>query len=370
VPQIPAFKYHFPPEKIEWVLEKYREILKTGSFLSMGNYCKEFEEKFASYVGSKFSVATNTGSSALEAILSAIDVRGSDVIVPTNTFAATPFAVLRAGGRPVFADCTNDLTVDPDDVKKKITNDTKAVVTVHIGGLVSPRTRDLMDICEKDGIPLVEDAAHAHGSELDGKKAGTFGIAGAFSFFSTKVMTMGEGGIIVTDDDKIRDKAQLLRDQAKSGGREYHEVVGTNWRMSEHQALLGIVQLEMLDQFISQRMRVARVYDKEFSNVPGLEPLEIPRNVRHNYYKYVVFGARGLDRGSLRQKLKQTFRVSLSGSVYELPCHLQPVFKQANEEALPMSEDLCARHICPPVYVAMEDSDAMYVVDSIRKCVT
>jgi dTDP-4-amino-4,6-dideoxygalactose transaminase len=368
MPQIPAFKYYFPPEKIDWVLQKYREILETGSFLSTGKYCKEFEDKFASYVGSKFSVATNTGSSALEAIFNAIDVRGSDVIVPTNTFAATPFAVARAGGHPVFADCTSDLTVDPDDVKKKITDRTKAVVTVHIGGLVSPRTRELVEICEENGIPLVEDAAHAHGSELDKKKAGTFGIAGGFSFFSTKVMTMGEGGIIVTDDDKIRDKTQLLRDQAKSGGREYHEVVGSNWRMSEHQALLGIVQLELLDHFIDQRTRIARAYDEGFSNVPGFEPLETPKGVRHNYYKYVVFGERGFDRASLRQKLKQNFGISLSGCVYELPCHLQPVFRDVGQQGLPVSEDLCARHICPPVYVTMKDSEASLVTDSIRKC--
>src|SRR3972149_2485846 len=113
------------------------------------------------------------------------NVREYDVIVPTNTFGATVFAVIRAGGRPVFADCLEDLTVDPDDVKKRLTPNTKVVITVHIGGMLSPATYALIDLCEEKGLSLIEDAAHAHGSTLDGKKGGSFGVAGAFSFFST-----------------------------------------------------------------------------------------------------------------------------------------------------------------------------------------
>jgi dTDP-4-amino-4,6-dideoxygalactose transaminase len=367
---VPPTKYYFPPEKIEWALGKYKEILETGAFLTNGKYCMEFEEKYARYNGSKYAVSTSNGTSALEAMFTAIDVKGFDVIVPTNTFAATAFAVVKAGGRPVFADCTHDLTVDPEDVERRITERTKAVVTVHIGGLVSPNTYDLTELCEKRGLQLVEDAAHAHGSELDKKKAGTFGIAGGFSFFSTKVMTTGEGGMMVTDDEEICEKARLLRDQSKAGGKEYHEMIGSNWRMTEFQALLGIVQLELLDKFIEERNRVARIFDKEFENVLKLKPLEIPKNVRHNFYKYVVFAPKGFDREALRQKLKKEYGVSLSGCVYELPCHLQPIFKEQKNGNFPVSEDLCTRHICPPIYATMKDDEAVYVVDSIRRCLS
>lgn len=260
------------------------------------------------------------------------------------------------------------MTIDPEDVKKKVTDKTKAIVTVHIGGLVSPHTSDLVELCENKGISLVEDAAHAHGSMLDNRKAGTFGVAGAFSFFSTKVMTTGEGGMITTNDAEIYEKVKLLRDQAKVGGREYHEIVGNNWRMSEFQAILGLVQLELLDYFIAERQRLARIYDKEFENVPLLKPLRVPQNVRHNFYKYVVFTPRGFDRDALRQRMKTEFGASLSGCVYELPCHLQPVFKNLTHGSLPVTEDLCSRHICPPVYVTMTDEEAAYVVDSIRRC--
>jgi len=366
---IPPCKYYFPSEKIDWALEKYKEILKTGAFLTNGKYCEEFEEKYAKYNGSKYAVSTSNGTSALEAMFSAIGVNGFDVIVPTNTFAATAFAVVKAGGRPVFADCTHDLTVDPQDVKNKITEKTKAVVTVHIGGLISPHTYDLIEICKKKGVTLVEDAAHAHGSELDKKKAGTFGAAGGFSFFSTKVMTTGEGGMMVTDNEEIYEKARLLRDQSKAGGREYHEMIGSNWRMTEFQALLGLIQLELLDKFIEERNRIARIFSKGLENVSTLKPLEIPKNVRHNFYKYVIFAPRGFDREALRQKLRNEYGVRLSGCVYELPCHLQPIFKELKTGNLPVAEDLCTRHICPPIYTTMTDDEAVYVADSIRRCI-
>jgi len=205
---------------------------------------------------------------------------------------------------------------------------------------------------------------------LDNRKAGTFGLAGAFSFFSTKVMTTGEGGMVTTNDEEIYEKILLLRDQAKAGGKEYHEVVGSNWRMSEFQALLGIVQLKLLDYFIKERNRVARIYDEEFKNVSLLKPLEVPSHVSHNFYKYVVFAPKGFDREAMRQRLRMEYDVRLSGCVYELPCHLQPVFEKLKQSSLPVSEDLCTRHICPPIYVTMKDEEVVFVADSIRRCLS
>jgi len=366
--KIPSFRYYFPQESIDFVSEKFREILETGAFLSTGKHCAELEDKFASYVGLQHAVTVNSGTAALEAIFRAIDVRGFDVIVPTNTFAATAFAVVHAGGRPIFADCTDDLTVDPEDVKKKLTDKTKVVVTVHVGGMVSPHTYDLVDLCEEKGIYLVEDAAHAHGSALDGKKAGTFGVAGAFSFFSTKVMTTGEGGMVVTNDEAISDKVRLLADQAKVDGRNYHEELGLNWRMAEVQALMGLAQLEHLDSFIDKRTEIAKIYDEEFENVASLSPLKVPSNVRHSYYKYIVFLDKTLNREEIQKTLKTEYNVSLGGYVYDLPCHLQPVFKDFVQSSLPVSEDLCNRHICPPIYVQMTEEEALYVVNSIKRC--
>jgi len=363
---IPPFKYYFPSEAIDFITSKIREILENHEYLTMGKYCEEFEEKFANYIGVKHAVSVNSGTSALEIIFRAIDVEGYEVIVPTNTFAATAFAVIRAGGKPVFADCTEDLTVDPDDVKKRITNKTKAIVTVHIGGLVSPHTHELVELCEDKRIYLVEDCAHAHGSMLDGKKAGTFGIAGAFSFFPTKVMTTGEGGMITTNDDDVANMAKLLRNQGKIKGNMVG-VIAYNWRMTEFQAIMGLVQLSLLEEMIEKRTNIARIYNEMLRDNEVLKPLKIPKGVRHNYYKYIMFLPKRREPEVLREYLKKNYNISLSGYVYEIPLHKQPPFQKyvGEKDKYPRAEDLCSRHIALPIYPEMTTEEAYYVAESL-----
>lgn len=366
--KISATKPFFSAQGIEYVVTRFRQILEGKSFLTMGRYCQEFESKFAEYVGTRYALTTNSGTAALEIIFQILGVKGFDVIVPTNTFAATAFAVIKAGGRPVFADCGSDLNVDPGDVKHRLTSATRAVVTVHIGGLISPTTYELVDICRERGIYLVEDACHAHGSMLNDKKAGTFGIAGAYSFFSTKVMTTGEGGMIVTDDQKIYNKALILRDQAKvtkGNFQNYHEELGYNWRMTEVQALMGLAQLEMLEEFVYRRNQIARIYNQELQELPNFTILRSPPNVRHNYYKYIAF-VDGTDRDDLYLRLKEDHGVNLGGYVYEIPLHQQPVFSEYKGESLIISEDLCQRHVCLPIYYTMTDQEARYTAFSIK----
>ena len=366
--KVAATKYFFPPESIERVLKQFRYVLESGAYLTMGKHCEEFERKFAEYVGVKYALSMNNGTSALEAIFRAIGVEGAEVVVPTNTFAATAFAVIYAGGRPVFADIGPDLTVDPNDVRKRITDKTKAVVTVHIGGLVSPNTLELMEICEEKGIYLVEDAAHAHGGMLNGKKAGCFGVAAAFSFFTTKVMTTGEGGMITTNNEEIYEKAKLMRDQAKIEGRNFHRELGNNWRMTEFQAIMGLEQLRLLEKMIEMRTKVARAYDDELSGIPKLSLMEIPPRVRPNYYKYIAF-LEGYDRDKLYAEMKE-LGVSMGGLVYEIPLHKQPVFQRYASESLPVSEDLCSRHICPPIYPQLTEEEVSYVASCLRRCLS
>jgi perosamine synthetase len=366
--KIPATKYYFPPESINFIVEKTREIFETGSYLAMGKYGEQLEKEFAQYNGSRHAVTTNSGTGALEIILRAIGVEGKEVIVPTNTFAATAFAVVRAGGKPVFADCLDDLNVDPKDVAAKISDETKAVVTVHIGGLISSTLPHLAELCNHQGVQLVEDAAHAHGSTLNGRKAGTFGVAGAFSFFSTKVMTTGEGGMIVTDDQDLYEEAMMLRDQAKREGRNYHDSIGYNWRMPEFQALLGITQLRSLEDFIRERAKIAKLYDSELGGIPNLERLVIHQEARPNFYKYVAFLPKRVNRESLHTRLKTEFGISMGGTVYDTPLHKQPVFEKY-PSSNPRSEDVCARHICPPIFVGMKAEQVEHVAKSIARCI-
>lgn len=188
--RIPAAKIQFLPEDRAWITERINESLTTGQ-LTLGKYGSQFEEKFALFCSCRHAVAVNSGTSALEIIFRALGVEGKDVIVPTNTFFATAAAVVHAGGRPVLVDMDPEsFAVRPEDIEDRITPRTAGVVVVHIGGIISRRIKELQELCKRKGIWLVEDAAHAHGSSYEGTKAGAFGIAGSFSFYPTKVMTL------------------------------------------------------------------------------------------------------------------------------------------------------------------------------------
>jgi perosamine synthetase len=362
---VPAQAYDFPPEDVDTINDAVRAMLANGRFLTLGQFGERFEAAFASQHGGLLASAYNSGTAALEAILTAVNVRGGEVIVPTNTFAATAFAVLRAGARPVFADIGADLTLDPADAERRVTDHTKAIVTVHIGGLISPATVDLVEVCRRWRIPLVEDAAHAHGSTLHGRPGGSFGVAASFSFFATKVITTGEGGMVLTGDERIHKAVRLLRDQGKVGGNR-HEVVGANWRLSEVQAIFGITQVARLPQFVARRRYVAERYRQGLSGVPGIAVLPEPEGARSCYYKVIAV----LDRvmpAVLAEELRTRYGVVLGGAVYELPLHQQPVFAEYADGPLPVAEDLCRRHICPPVYPSLTEEQLDHVITAIKE---
>ena len=368
--KIPAAKIYFPEEDRKDLLKQIDEILASGQ-LTLGKYTKEFEERFAAYVGTKYAIAVNSGTSALEIPLRALDVKGHSVIVPTNTFFATPASVIHAGGEVIFTNVTENLCIDLESIKENIRKDTKGIIVVHIGGIVAPQIKEIQEICEDHNLFLIEDAAHAHGSTLDGKNAGSFGDAAAFSFYPTKVMTSGEGGMITTDDKRIYERALVFRDQGKAGFYgNVHTEMGYNWRMSEIHATIGLSQFARLGEFIRDRRRIAKIYDEELKGINRVTLIKIPSEVKPNYYKYIALLDDGIDRAAIKKKLKEKHGVSLSGEVYELPCHLQPIFKEMygfKEGDFPVAEDVCKRQICLPVFATMTEEQAKHVIDSLKE---
>jgi dTDP-4-amino-4,6-dideoxygalactose transaminase len=213
---------------------------------------------------------------------------------------------------------------------------------------------------------LIEDAAHAHGSSLDGQPAGSFGHAAAFSLYPTKVVTSGEGGVILTADDRLRDEALIYRDQGKAGflGGE-HVRLGYAWRMSEVHAAVGLVHLRRLGQFVSARQRTAARYDQALADVDGITPLALPENCRSNYYKYVALLAPGLDRSEIKRALRDDHGIALSGEVYARPLHREPVFADRAAGSFPVADDVCARHICLPLHSDMADDETASVIAGV-----
>jgi len=389
---IPILRIPFAEEDKAFIETELRKIFDSG-FLTMGKYTHEFEGLFSNFTGAKYAVAVSNGTAALEIILRALEIDGQDVIVPTNTFLATAFAVTHAGNRVVFADSEPaSLCLDIEDVKRRITETTRAVILVHIGGVITPQIYELQHFCEERGLYLIEDCAHAHGCAIDGDKAGTLGVAGAFSFFPTKVLTTGEGGMITTNDENLYRKAMMIRNHGKNPelGNRMSEI-GQNQRISELTALVGVQQMKKAPILIAERRRVARFYDERLKEIPGISALKLPENVFSTYYKYIAYLDESYDRAQVKKMLKEKYGVSLTGEVYSDLCHTEPVWENyyycgrqrrdgyaactrwpkcgcdQRQDGFPGAEYISRHHICLPLYPGLSDEELEYVVGSLKQ---
>jgi len=363
---VPAARVVFPAEDRAEIAAATEEILAGGT-LTLGPYTLAFETAFAEAHAARHGVAVASGTAALDIALRTIGVRDRDVIVPANTFYATAAAVLGAGGRPVFADIeANTFSLSPGTVEPLLRSQTAAVVAVHIGGLISPHVHGVRSLCEERGIALVEDAAHAHGSTLDGRFAGSFGVAAAFSFYSTKVVTCGEGGMLLTLSDWIDKQARIFRDQGKGAvTASQHVRLGAAWRMSEQHAVTGLVNLRRMNEFIGRRREVAACYDKALAGIEGLRALGEPPGCHSNFYKYIVLLPPGSDRARFKRELAQRYQVRLAGEVYDLPLHQQSVLADYAGGPLPVAEEIAARHVCLPVHSDMTEAEVDEVLTAV-----
>lgn len=369
--RIPPVKPYFPEEDVKLIQEDVKRILDSG-MLTLGQYTRHFEAEFAKFCNVRRTVAVNSGTAALEIVLRSLGLKKRDeVLVPTNTFAATAAAVVLIGGKPVLTDVdAGSLCINAENVEKHLTKKTRAVIAVHVGGLICPDIEVIRRICDDANLFLIEDAAHAQGSLLNKKSAGSFGEAGCFSFYPTKVMTTGEGGMITTDTEALAEKALILRDQGKESFSSNIIIeVGYNWRLNEIGAAIGLTQLRRLPEFIKRRNEIATYYDNMLSKQSGIKPLRIPKKALSNYYKYVAFLPPEISRDEFKEKLRMK-GVNCSGEVYWPPLHLQPIFKRllrTRGEAFPVAEKVCKRMVCLPIYSQMTRDEAEYVVEKVQE---
>lgn len=367
LPPVPPTRIDFTPEDRAWIAERITEVLTTGR-LTLGPYGEQLEHAFARMHGAKHAVAVNSGTASLEIMLRVAGIAGKDVLVPANTFFATASAVIAAGGNPVLMDTDPaTLSTTAAEIERRITPNTVGIMLVHIAGFITHEMPAIIDVAKRKGIWLMEDAAHAHMASLDGKFAGTFGWAGSFSFYPTKVMTSAEGGIIITDDAKMAEEARLYRDQGKASFLQNVIVrMGYNWRLSEPHAIIGLRHLQSLPQMISNRRRIAARYDAALSKSnSGLRPVLAPKGCAANYYKYVVMLPEGTDRAALKIWLKTEHGVQCSGEVYEVPLHKHPVLTQLDPGNLTNAETVCAQQMCLPIFASMTDAEADRVIAAL-----
>lgn len=360
---LPPVRVVYEDSDIEKVASLIKQSLKSGT-LTQGPLVRAFEEELSGWVNNTPCVAVNSATSGLEIILRALEVTGREVIVPANTFVATAAAAIHAGATVKFVDIElGTYSIDPTALRKAISPKTVAVMVVHIGGIISDNIEEIREICRDNGLFLIEDAAQALGSYFKEKSAATFGDAGAFSFFPTKIISTGEGGMIATSDKDLKEKALVLRNHGKNRQEEC-VALGYNWRMSEINAALGLVHIKKLKKFISIKEAVAVFFDEALSGVPGVTITSTSAYNQPNHYKYIVLLDKGISKQKLKETLKENYKISLSGAVFPEPCPSLKIFD--NREKFPAAEEFCRRHICLPIYADMSIEEAEYVTEALK----
>ncbi len=359
---IPIAKPLIGEEEIEGVVE----VLRSG-IIAQGPRVKEFEERFAEMTGVKHAVAVTNGTAALDLTLKAIGIKeGDEVITTPFTFIATSNSVLFQGARPVFVDIEEDTyLIDPAKIEEKITERTKAILPVHLYGQTADMDA-INEIAERHGIPVIEDAAQAHGATYKGKKAGSMGLAGTFSFYATKNITSGEGGMITTDSDELDEKLRLLRNHGQSE-RYIHRILGYNLRMSDIMAAIGLAQLKKLDVFNEKRRENAAFITSVLNEIEGLEPPVEREGRTHIYHQYGfrVTEDYHLTRDELLKKLNDADIGARKG--YFMPIYEQPFYREMGfPEDCPIAKRVLDQVIELPIHPALTREELEYMAEAIR----
>jgi perosamine synthetase len=352
--------------------KKYlNQCIDEGWISSEGPFVKEFEEKFSSYLGSKYGIAVCNGTVALETALFAAGItKGDEVIMPTFTIISCASAALRLGAKPVLVDSEPETwNMDVTQIEGKITNRTKAIMPVHIYG--HPVDMDpVMELAEKYDLKVIEDAAEVHGALYKGKKAGVIGDVGSFSFYANKIITTGEGGMVVTDDEETAERARSYRNLCfKPGHRFYHTELGENFRMTNLQAAVGVAQLEQIERFVKVKREMARKYSEGLAGIPGLKlPVEKP-GVKNVYWMYAIELAEesGFDAEQLAALLAER---GIATRPFFLGLHEQPVFHDLGlfvGERYPVAERIARQGLYLPSGLTITDEQISVVITAIQE---
>jgi perosamine synthetase len=342
-------------------LEAIKAALFSGQ-LTDGPYTAAFEEAFASRHAVAHAVAFSNGTVALAGIYLALGIGpGDEVIVPSMTFISTATSVLHVGAHPVFAEVTEDtFNLDPSDVEARLTPRTRAIVAVHYGGQPADLA-ELSSIATDAGIALIEDAAQAHGASYRGKPVGGFGQAAMFSFTPTKNVTTGEGGIVTTNDGDLATRLKLLRNHGQTS-RYHHDLLGYNWRITEMQAAMGVVQINKLDAILDRKWANAAYLRSKLADIPSLLPPVAREDRTHAYMLFTLKMPAALRDDVMRALLED----GIEARLYFPPAHLQPVFRDG-EVSLPTTERLAGEMLSIPFHSRLSRTELDTIAEALKR---
>ncbi len=362
-------------------IQAVRQVLESG-MLAEGKVAHQFEKQFSEYTGTKYATVTSNGTTALTTALEAMGIQpGDEVITSPFTFIASANSIAILGGIPVFVDINPDTyNIDPNLIEAAITAKTRAIMPVHIFGMPSDM-RHIMEIAENHDLLVIEDACQAHGAEIDGKRVGSLGHVGCFSFYATKNILTGEGGMITTDDEELYDKMLMIKNhgRGKEGGYSHYQI-GYNNRMMDIVAAIGVTQMKRINELIRKRRENAKEYDQFFSDFDEIKPQVEDPGFSSGYHLYAP---RLYSDRLTRDEMVSALRNEGVGArpVYALPCHKQntylniqkwrwakfvnyPDYSKIN---LPISEDIGARHFDIPVHPSLTNEEKETIQEAFKK---
>ena len=346
-------------------IEYVTDAVKSGWVSSLGKYIDEFERKFAEFCETKYALSISNGTTALHLALVALGIKeGDEVIIPDLTFIATANAVKYTGAKAITVDIEEDtLCINPKEIEKAITLNTKAIIAVHLYGHPA-NMQEINKIAKKYNLFVIEDAAEAHGAEIHGKRVGSFGDIGVFSFYGNKIMTSGEGGMITTNNKKLYEKMKYLRDHAMSKEKRYwHTKIGYNYRMTNLQAALGVAQLERIEELLKKKREIFEWYREYLKDIPNIK-LNFQKYGFKNVYWMICLEVIGYDeakRDSLMKKLKDK---GIDSRPFFYPISSMPMYEKADT---PITYKVYQRGINLPSYYELTKKDVEYITNILKE---
>jgi dTDP-4-amino-4,6-dideoxygalactose transaminase len=374
-------KWRYPLSDIDLGKEEEKEVLRVlrSRWLSTGPVTERFEKAFSEYLGGGNAIAVSNGTAALHLALAGLNIKERDeVILPSLTFIATANAVLYVGGKPVFADIvsTEDLTISPEEIEKKINKRTKAIVVMHYGGYPCDM-KAIFRIAKRYDLYVIEDAAHAPGAEYRGRRCGLIGDIGCFSFFSNKNLMTGEGGMVVTPNKGWAERVRRLRSHGMEalswdkyrGHLSSYDIrgLGYNYRTTEIQSALGLVQLKKLDRNNRERKRLVEIYRKELQEVEGISIPFSKFKGNPSYHLFPILLAPSIDRNKVMERLKG---FGIQTSVHYPPVHLFSLYQKrfgSKMGMLPKTEEVSRREVTLPLHPRMNEKDVRWIAKKVKE---
>ena len=361
-------KFHIPsaePNITEDDAKAAYNAIKEGR-LSSGSYVKKFEQEFANYIGTKFAIAVNSATSGLQLSLASLGIYDGEVITTPFTYAATSNVIVHQNAKPVFVDVDKTTyNIDPDKIEKAITKKTRAIMPIHYGGQCS-EMEEISEIASKHNLFVIEDAAPAIGATHKQRRAGTFGIISAFSFFPDKNLTTGEGGMVVTSDPELADKCEELRKNGASS-RYHHTSIGWNFKMPDPNAALGSSQLKRIESIIATKNKIAKYYQVSLEKINEIQPPIVKEYNRHTFMLYSILTKDLKQREEIKNALADK---GIESRINFPSVHLQPIYKQMfgfQSGSFPISENLSERILGLPIFFSMKEEQQDQIVNVIRE---